>query len=125
MNCPRVFFDAVALDVTSIMAMGGVCSEMNCSKADASANSNMEQFDARNNQWTIVGQMPHNRRSFTAHLWNENEIYLIGGMTCPSKQNSISRALGMDVYDQQNQWTQFDLRAGISGQRYAHASCLI
>lgn len=121
----RSFFNAVVLDSTSILAISGICSEINSiSRLNAESSNSLEQYDARNNQWMQFSQTSINRCCFTAHRLNGDEVFVIGGMTRSSESKNASKAMGMAVYDlQRKEWTE--TYAGLTGKRFGHASCVI
>ena len=132
----RALFDAVVFD-DSIVAMGGIAATISHShKLDIDAGNSMEHYDARYNGWTPMENksMPTNRCTFTAHILNGNELYVIGGQRTLAQQHQRHiQAVGMDkfVFGSQcwkGEWKGPQMLAGMSGtcsRRYAHASCIL
>lgn len=133
MHQRRALFDAVVSD-GSILAMGGISGTISGSaKLDIDAINSMEYYDARYNGWIAMEDksMPTNRCTFTAHILNDNELYVIGGQRTLAQQHQRRiQAVGMDKYVFEGQcwkgeWKTPQMLAGMSSRRYAHASCIL
>jgi len=124
----RAMFDAVEIN-GNIMAMGGIIANVTgCPKLETAATNSMEMYDARNETWmTLDTRMPTYRCAFTSHVFNEDELYIIGGQ-CSVAQPRFKhiQGVGMDRFSfNSNTWIDAGMLAGTSSKRYAHASCVL
>lgn len=129
MKTRRALFSAVALNNITILALGGITSNITDIKdMEVEVSRGMEQYDARMDSWIDSVPMANNRHSLTAHLLNDTEVHIVGGLT--RWRGRYNRrwfeSNAMDIYDTGKQeFTNTELLAGKVGRRHAHASCLI